>query len=182
VQQNSDSLIHDLLTQRTLILASNRGPVTLRQNENGEIEHQRGSGGLVTALIGVLQHAEARWIACAQTEEDKAWGQGQVSLGESDEKIWMHFVSPSEEAYEGYYGVIANPLLWFLQHSMWNIFREPTIDRVVWKHWEDGYVSVNRLFAEEIARQVNSSPSPALVMLQDYHLYLAPQFIRYKFP
>jgi trehalose 6-phosphate synthase len=181
VLQNSDSLIHNLLTQRTLILASNRGPVTLRQNENGEIEYQRGSGGLVTALIGVLQHAEARWIACAQTKEDKEWGQGQVSLAESDEKVWMHFVAPSEEAYDGYYGVIANPLLWFLQHSMWNIFREPTIDQAMWKHWEEGYVSVNRLFAEEIAHQITSSPNSALVMLQDYHLYLAPQFIRYKF-
>jgi trehalose 6-phosphate synthase len=182
VQQNknSDSVIHDFLTRRTLILASNRGPVTLRQSENGEIDYQRGAGGLVTALIGVLQHAEARWIACAQTEEDTAWGQGKVPLGESDEEVSMHFVSPSEEAYEGYYGVIANPLLWFLQHSMWNIFREPTIDQTVWKHWEDGYVSVNALFAEEIARQIRSASHPALVMLQDYHLYLAAQMIRYK--
>src|SRR5687768_9598638 len=142
--KNSDSTIHNLLTQRTLILASNRGPVTLRRNEDGEVEYQRGSGGLVTALIGVLQHAEAHWIACAQTEEDEAWTQGLVSLGESDEKVWMHFLAPSDESYEGYYGVIANPLLWFLQHSMWNIFREPTIDQTIWKHWEDGYVSVNR--------------------------------------
>jgi trehalose 6-phosphate synthase len=180
-QKNSDSNIHNLLTQSTLILASNRGPVILRQNEDGEVEYQRGGGGLVTALIGVLQHAEARWIACAQTEEDKAWGQGQVSLGESDEKVWIHFITPTDEAYEGYYGVIANPLLWFLQHSMWNIFREPTIDQRTWKHWEEGYVSVNRLVAEEIARQITSSSHPALVMLQDYHLYLAPQMIRYKF-
>ena len=70
--KTSDPVIHDFLTQRTLILASNRGPVTLRRNENGELDYQRGAGGLVTALIGVLQHAEARWIACAQTEEDKA--------------------------------------------------------------------------------------------------------------
>lgn len=179
--KNSDSSIHDLLTQRTLILASNRGPVTLRKNENGELDYQRGSGGLVTALIGVLQHAEARWIACAQTEEDKAWGQGLVSLGESDEEVQMHFIAPSEQAYEGYYAVIANPLLWFLQHSMWNIFREPTIDQTIWKHWDEGYVSVNMFFAEEIARQITDSSQPALVMLQDYHLYLAPQFIRYKF-
>jgi trehalose 6-phosphate synthase len=179
--KSPDPIIPDLLTQRTLILASNRGPVTLRTNENGETEYQRGSGGLVTALIGVLQHAEAHWIACAQTEEDKAWGQGLVALGDSDEQVSMHFVVPSEEAYEGYYGVIANPLLWFLQHSMWNIFREPTIDQTTWKHWEEGYVAVNTLFAEEISRQIKSSSQPALVMLQDYHLYLAPQLIRYKF-
>jgi trehalose 6-phosphate synthase len=93
----------------------------------------------------------------------------------------MHFVAPPDEAYEGYYGVIANPLLWFLQHSMWSIFRDPTIDQTTWKHWEEGYVAVNRLFAEEISRQITAASQPALVMLQDYHLYLAPQLIRYKF-
>jgi trehalose 6-phosphate synthase len=180
-REDSSSSTHKLLTERTLILASNRGPVTLRQNEIGDLEFQRGSGGLVTALIGVLQHAEARWIACAQTEDDRVWGQGLVPLGESDENVWMHFVAPSESAYEGYYGVIANPLLWFLQHSMWDIFREPTIDQTIWRHWDEGYVSVNALFAEAVAQQITSASHPALVMLQDYHLYLAPQMIRYKY-
>ncbi len=180
-RENSGSSIHKLLTERTLILASNRGPVTLRKNEIGDLEFQRGSGGLVTALIGVLQHAEARWIACAQTEDDRLWGQGVVPLGESDEQVWMQFVAPSESAYEGYYGVISNPLLWFLQHSMWDIFREPTIDQTIWRHWEDGYVGVNTLFAEAMAQQIRSASHPALVMLQDYHLYLAPQMIRYKY-
>jgi len=178
---DSDFSARDLLTHRTLIIASNRGPVTLHQNENGELEYQRGSGGLVTALTGVLQHTEARWIACAQTEEDRAWGRGEVPLGESDEKVWVQLLAPSDDAYEGYYRVIANPLLWFLQHSMWDIFREPTIDQAVWGHWNNGYQAVNLLFAEAIANQIASAPQPALVMLQDYHLYLAPSFIRYKF-
>lgn len=182
-QQDSepDPSVHHLLEQRTLIVASNRGPVTFRQSETGDLEYQRGSGGLVTALLGVLRHAEAKWIACAQTDEDRAWGDGPVSLGESEETIRVQFVSPSEAAYEGYYGVVSNPLLWFLQHSMWNIFREPTIDQTIWRHWEDGYVAVNMLFAEAIAREITSAAHPALVMLQDYHLYLAPKFIRHTF-
>lgn len=179
--EDPDSSIHDLLSHRTLIIASNRGPVTLHQNERGELEYQRGAGGLVTALIGMLQHAEACWVACAQTPEDRLWGKGQVPLGESDEKVWVQMIAPSEAAYEGYYRVIANPLLWFLQHSMWDIFREPTIDQTVWDHWDNGYVAVNKLFAETISQQIARAPQPALVMLQDYHLYLAPQFIRYQF-
>jgi trehalose 6-phosphate synthase len=74
--------------------------------------------------------------------------------------------------------VIANPLLWFLQHAMWNIFHEPTIDRTTWEHWENGYVAVNKLFADALAWQISSVKRPALVMLQDYHLYLAPRMIR----
>jgi trehalose 6-phosphate synthase len=64
---------------------------------------------------------------------------------------------------------------------MWNIFREPTIDRTIWEHWENGYVAVNRLFAEAIAHEISTAPHPALVMLQDYHLYLASSLLRYKF-
>lgn len=178
--EEDSSSIQELLTQRTLILASNRGPVTLHRNIRGGLEVQRGSGGLVTALAGVIQYAEARWVACARTEEDEALGQGMVPFGERDEQVWMRFLTPPEAAYEGYYSVIANPLLWFLQHSMWNIFREPTIDQSMWQHWDNGYVAVNMLFAEALAQEIVSAPHPALVMLQDYHLYLAPAFIRYK--
>ncbi len=104
-----------------------------------------------------------------------------ASLGNGDENVWVRFLAPSASAYEGYYRSIANPLLWFLQHSMWNIFREPTIDRTVWEHWENGYVAVNRLFAEAITQEIVSAPRPAIVMLQDYHLYLAPGMIRHDF-
>jgi trehalose 6-phosphate synthase len=90
----------------------------------------------------------------------------------------VQFITPEASAYEGFYGVISNPLLWFLQHSMWDIFRSPTIDRTTWQNWRDGYVVVNRLFAEAISRQIMADRRPALVMLQDYHLYLAPYFIR----
>jgi trehalose 6-phosphate synthase len=176
--ERPDPLVKNLINERTLILASNRGPITLRKSESGSLEYQRGSGGLVTALTGVLQHAEARWVACAITEEDSVWQQGWVPLGDSEESVWIQFVSPAAEQYEGYYRVISNPLLWFLQHSMWNIFREPTIDRSIWQAWDEGYVAVNRLFAQAIAEQINSAPRPALVMLQDYHLYLAPGMIR----
>ena len=176
-----NSFIKEFVADKTLIIASNRGPITFHKDESGDLQYQRGSGGLVTALTGVAQHAEVQWISCAETEEDRAWGRGLAPFNEGSEKIWMEFISPSPSAYEAYYQVISNPLLWFLQHSMWDIFREPTIDRTIWQSWENGYVAVNMQFAETIARQIASAPRRSLVMLQDYHLYLAAAFIRYKF-
>jgi trehalose 6-phosphate synthase len=173
--------VEAILKKRRLIIASNRGPVTFHKDANGDITLQRGSGGLVTALTGVAHQAETRWIACAQSEEDKAWGEGMVSLFDEGDQVWIHFITPDQSAYEGYYGVIANPLLWFLQHSMWNIFLEPNIDQTVWQHWKNGYTTVNKLFAEAIVAQIQSSPRTSLVMLQDYHLYLVASFIRYVF-
>ncbi|MCB0117937.1 MAG: trehalose-6-phosphate synthase [Anaerolineales bacterium] len=183
VEQNKDckSLIADLVAERTLIIASNRGPITFYRDEKGEIQNQRGAGGLVTALTGVTQHADVRWVACAQTEEDTAWNEGQTPPEERGGNMWMKFITPNPSSYDGYYNVISNPLLWFLQHSMWDIFREPTIDRNVWSSWENGYIKVNDQFAEAITKQIEAAPNRATVMLQDYHLYLAPNFIRYKY-
>jgi trehalose 6-phosphate synthase len=101
-------------------------------------------------------------------------------LNEEGDTIRVHFVLPKEAAYDMYYNVISNPLLWFLQHNMWNIARAPTINRDTWKAWEEGYVAVNQLFANAIARHILASKRHALVMLQDYQLYLAPALLRKK--
>ncbi len=140
-----------LLRNRKLIIASNRGPVTFHTDAQGQVQPQVGVGGLVTALAGLAQHVEACWIASAQTPEDRAWSNGEMPLGEDGHSIQVQFVAPDAAAYEGYYSVIANPLLWFLQHAMWDIFRAPTIDRTTWLHWENGYVAVNKLFADAIS-------------------------------
>ena len=49
-----------------LVLVSNRGPVTFQ--DDGEIK--RGTGGLVTALIGLASHRPVTWVASAMTDED----------------------------------------------------------------------------------------------------------------
>jgi trehalose 6-phosphate synthase len=183
--QNSDATCSswkDLLQTRQLIIASNHGPVTFHTDEHGVIQPQRsGGGGLVSALSGIAQHVDACWIASALSEEDKAWKGGMVSIDGGSGSVQVQFVSSEESAYDGYYKVIANPLLWFLQHSMWDIFRSPTIDRTTWQNWQNGYVVVNRLFAEAVTKQMMSKGQPALVMLQDYHLYLVPYYIRRVF-
>ena len=51
-----------------LVLVSNRGPVTFQPG--GEIK--RGTGGLVTALIGLASHRPVTWVASAMTDEDVA--------------------------------------------------------------------------------------------------------------
>jgi trehalose 6-phosphate synthase len=171
-------LIEQILQNRSLIIASNRGPVSFLKGENGELESKRGRGGLVTALTGLANLTEAHWIACAQTEEDHKWSRGLVPLNGSGKTIDVQFLSPEAGTYESYYNGIANPLLWFLQHGMLDITRTPTINRKTWQDWRDGYVAVNALLAESIARQIRSSQKPALVMLQDYHLYLTPRLLR----
>jgi trehalose 6-phosphate synthase len=173
-----EALRRDFLSQRALIIAANWGPVVFERAEDGSLGYQHVAGGLVTALASVCQYTDATWIACAQNEADALWREGDIPLTDSDHRIQVQFLSPEASAYDGYSNVIANPLLWFLQHSMWDVPRDPVINRATWRAWEDGYVAVNRLFADAIARQVRATDRPGLVMLQDYHLYLTPRFLR----
>jgi trehalose 6-phosphate synthase len=173
-----EGLQAEYLTNRSLIIAANRGPVTFDIDEDGNRIYYRGSGGLVTALTGLTQQVNATWISCARTREDSRWREGKILLSDQGKPIHVRFLTPETSAYDGYYNVIANPLIWFLQHSMWDVPRAPVINRATWLAWEEGYVSVNRLFAEAIAKQVHATPDSPLVMLQDYHLYLVPRFIR----
>jgi trehalose 6-phosphate synthase len=180
IHRNCDEIKADFFANRSLVIAANRGPVISETDENGLLQFKRaGGGGLVTALLGLCQRTTVTWVACARTEADAAWKEGEVALGEDlGGTVHMRFLSPNPAAYHGYYNVIANPLLWFLQHSMWDVPRDPIIDRVTWQAWEQGYVAVNRMFAEAIARQVLAASHRPLVMLQDYHLYLAGRFLR----
>jgi trehalose 6-phosphate synthase len=178
IRQHCEGLEADFFANRALIIAANRGPVAFETNEDGTLTFQRGGGGLVTALTDLCRHtANATWIACARTEADAAWQKGEVML-EDGSRIQVQLLTPSVAAYEGYYNVISNPLLWFLQHSMWDVPRAPVIDRATWQAWDEGYRAVNCLFADAIVRQVLANTRPTLVMLQDYHLYLTARLLR----
>jgi trehalose 6-phosphate synthase len=178
MQQDCEVLPFEFLSRRGLIIAANWGPVVFEWAEDGRPHFQPVVGGLVTALTSVCQYTDATWIACAQTEADAAWQEGDIPIGDSDRSIRVQFLSPEAAAYEGYADVIANPLLWFLQHSMWDVPRLPVINRATWRAWQEGYVAVNLLFAQAIARQVRAMARPSLVWVQDYHLYLTPRFLR----
>ncbi len=170
------------ISRRSVIIASNRGPVTIQKGQNGQLTFERGTGGLVTALTGLIRDVDATWISYAISEEDNEWHEGQIPLTDNEDLIYMKFIPSDKDAYEGYYNVIANPLLWFLQHSMWNVPYAPVINRDTWKAWEDGYVAVNKQFAQSIIEHMEIAPKPVLVMLQDYHLYLVAHFLRTSIP
>jgi len=146
---------------RRLIVVSNRGPVSF-QREGGELVARRGAGGLVTALSGLLAHHDVTWIASAMTPEDREVG--------SHEEV--RFVAHDARAYQGYYNVVSNPALWFVQHGL-----SPVPTDGLEEAWNEGYTVVNRAFADAVLEELAADPD-AIVFFQDYHLYLAPRFVR----
>ena len=174
------------LQDKFVIVASNRGPLEFRRDPSGEIRARRGAGGVVTAMSTALLATDAVWISAARTPEDaevaQARGGGRMGMPPDDPQYWVRFIRPDPEQFRLYYDVISNSLLWFMQHYMFDVPHVPVIDRETNRAWDEGYRAVNRLFAEEVVREIESTDRQPLVFLQDYHLYLCARYIRERAP
>ena len=155
--------------RRKLIVVSNRGPV--RVARDGSVH--RSSGGLATALRSLLQHQDVTWIASATSEGERALAGETLQR----ENYRLHLVAHDPQAYDWYYNVVANPMLWFVQHSLWELAYTPKVDAAFHRAWRDGYVAVNEGFARAVLAELEREPDAA-VFFHDYHLYLAPKLVR----
>src|ERR671934_1295505 len=167
-----------------LVLVSNRGPATFVRDDAGEVRVTRGGGGLVTALTGLVNHRDALWIASAMTDEDvevsRQHGGGSFDCEVDGTSYRVRLVESDPDAYDRFYNVVANPLLWFIQHYLWDLSNAPDIRRNEVDAFEQGYRAVNDDLARAVLEEV--SDNDAVIMLHDYHLYLAPRAIRHASP
>jgi trehalose 6-phosphate synthase len=172
------------VSEQPLIIVSNRGPAQFELDAVGNRTVQRGGGGLVTALSGLVKHRQALWIASAMTDEDVAvsaerGGPVEIAIDGVDYRVLL--VESDPEAYDRFYNVIANPILWFIQHYLWDLSNAPDIRQEELDAWDFGYRTVNEDIAAAVLGQIEGLESP-LVMLHDYHLYTAPGVIRSSRP
>jgi trehalose 6-phosphate synthase len=160
-----------------VVVASNRGPVSFEHNEQGKLEGRRGSGGLVTALSGVFFRDDATWVAAAITDGDRSVGpKGRLISPDSRQRV--RYVVVSRERYEGYYNQIANRIMWFVHHSLWDTARAPIFDDETEAAWES-FIETNEQFARLLADEADHDP---VYMVQDYHLCLVPAMLRELVP
>jgi trehalose 6-phosphate synthase len=157
---------------------SNRGPVTYQ--EDGSVK--RGTGGLVTALTGLASHRDAIWIASAMTDEDVRVARehdGKPFEVEAPEggSFRVRFVDSDDEAYDRFYNIIANPMLWFIQHYLWDLSNAPDIRRHEVVAFHEGYQRVNSDLAAAVVDEIEGRDEP-VVMVHDYHLYTLPAMVR----
>ena len=188
---------------RPVVLLSHRAPVTFRR-ANGERTARRGAGGLVTAITDLASQLEdPKWVCAASSAEDAvvaAEHEGRsvpvllsaspriVEAGEeateasSDAVVPLRLVPVDEAQHDRFYSVVANPLLWFIQHGLYGLARSPVLGDEEHEAFLDGYVPVNEAFADAVAEEVEAAGADALVMLHDYHFYLVPERVRERCP
>jgi len=172
-----------------LIIASNRGPVEYNLSHDKTLKHRRGAGGMVTALIDAGNRMEVTWVAMAMTEGDRValkeaqqQNEGLLLSPIRGQKMQLRYVAIPKSAYRKHYEGFSNQVLWFLQHYLYNPNEDSAFTRRIQDAWTNGYCVANRAIADAVNVEIEREEGPAVVMLHDYHLYLAPEMIRKDHP
>ncbi|MGW5233387.1 alpha,alpha-trehalose-phosphate synthase (UDP-forming) [Streptomyces nodosus] len=160
----------------SVLVASNRGPVSYALDEDGRLTAKRGGGGLVSGLSAIGPDTDAVWVCSALGDGDReAVRRTGGALDPADtggRRVRMLDIDPQvhSDAYNG----IANSVLWFVHHMLYQTPLEPVFDAGFRRQWA-AYESYNRAFAEALAEEAGQG---AAVLIQDYHLALAPRMLR----
>ncbi|QIJ63359.1 trehalose-6-phosphate synthase [Streptomyces sp. JB150] len=151
-----------------VLVASNRGPVSYRIGDDGSLHAKRGGGGLVSGLSAIGPDAGALWVCSALGDGDRE----AVRRGIGEDGVRMLDI-PADVHADAYNG-IANSVLWFVHHMLYQTPLEPVFDAEFRRQWAS-FETYNRAFAEALAAEAAGG---AAVLVQDYHLVLVPGMLR----
>ncbi|MGW2417788.1 alpha,alpha-trehalose-phosphate synthase (UDP-forming) [Streptomyces sp. NPDC001709] len=162
-----------------VLVASNRGPVsyTVGDEGAGSLRAKRGGGGLVSGLSAIGADAHAVWVCAALGDGDReavrrADGGLLPTEDTGGQRVRMLDIDAAVHA-DAYNG-IANSVLWFVHHMLYQTPLEPVFDAEFRRQWA-AYEAYNRAFAEALAEEAAEG---AAVLVQDYHLCLVPGMLR----
>jgi trehalose 6-phosphate synthase len=168
--------------RRPLLIASNRGPVSFGFAEDGSLTSRRGGGGMVSGLMsglaGVAAEGEVLWLCAALSDADRvAARRGERAAGGPGDAL-VRMLEIPKDIFGAAYNGIANSILWFVHHLLFDTPNQPRFGAEFRHDWEC-YVAYNEAFADALAEE--HSPA-ARVLIQDYHLALAPRLLRDRRP
>jgi trehalose 6-phosphate synthase len=161
-----------------LLVASNRGPLSFTERDDGTLDADRGGGGLVTGLSS-LGTDDVVWVCAALSDGDRTAAR-RVEGGRLDRDghdtggmaVRMLDIDPA--TFHRAYNAIANSTLWFVHHMLYAMPTAPAFDASFRREWAS-YRTYNQAFAEALAEDAAEG---AKVLVQDYHLTLLPRLLR----
>ncbi|HEX3307428.1 MAG TPA: trehalose-6-phosphate synthase [Streptosporangiaceae bacterium] len=172
------------MNQRVLV-ASNRGPVSYQFDADGSLTTSRGGGGMIAGVTDGLAalgpEASATWICAALSDADRAVARaGDISDGNG---IPVRMLDIAPDIFDRAYNRVANSTLWFLLHQLFDTPSQPRFGREFRRDWES-YLAYNEAFADALTEEaltgeaLTRGEGGLRVLIQDYHLCLAPRLLR----
>ncbi|GGM80386.1 trehalose-6-phosphate synthase [Thermopolyspora flexuosa] len=164
-------------TMHTVLVASNRGPVSFTPSADGGLTMRRGGGGLVSGLSQLGDDDPPLWICAALTDGDRGAARaapgGRLDLaGHPTGPLRMLDIPPA--TFHRAYNDVANSTLWFVHHLLYDTPNTPSFGARFRREWES-YQDYNAMFAAALAEEAAHG---ARVLVQDYHLTLTPAMLR----
>ncbi len=164
-----------------VLIASNRGPVSYSRAENGTLSAKRGGGGVVSGLSAIGPDTDAVWVCAALSDGDRAAVEashgGHLDPADSGGRR-VHMLGIDPRTHADAYNGIANSVLWFIHHLLYQTPFEPAFGNDFRAQWA-GYLDYNTAFADALAQEAGHK---AAVLVQDYHLTLTPRLLRERRP
>jgi alpha,alpha-trehalose-phosphate synthase [UDP-forming] len=167
-------LVRSKLGDRLFIVVSNREPYLHTLSANG-IEWHRPVSGLTEALDPVMRASGGTWIAQGTGDADRQVvdSHDRVAVPPDKPEYTLRRVWLTEEEIAGFYLGFANGALWPLCHIT---FTPPVFSDDDW----ETYQKVNGIFADAILQEIGDRR--AVVLVQDYHFALLPQYLKKRNP
>ncbi|MEV0491932.1 alpha,alpha-trehalose-phosphate synthase (UDP-forming) [Streptomyces atratus] len=156
---------HAITSAAQVLVASNRGPVSYALRADGSIDARRGGGGLVSGLSAV---EDKLWVCAALGDGDREAVRRKIA--EPGVRMLDIDAAVHADAYNG----IANSVLWFVHHMLYQTPLDPVFDAEFRRQWAS-FETYNRAFAQALAEEAGEG---AAVLVQDYHLALVPGMLR----
>jgi trehalose 6-phosphate synthase len=130
---------------------------------------------LVTALEPVMRACSGTWIAHGSGTADRETvdANDRVRVPPDHPSYQIRRVWLSQEEELGYYYGFSNEGLWPLCHVA---YARPVFRQADWEQ----YKKVNQKFADTVVQEARTDDP--VILVQDYHLALAPRMIREKLP
>ena len=175
------------MKQRVLV-ASNRGPVSYQFGADGSLAGKRGGGGMIAGVTDGLaalgSELDATWICAALSEADRAAarpdGAGEPGVRYED-GIPVRMIDIPPGVFDRAYNHVANSALWFVLHMLFDTPNQPQFGLEFRRDWA-AYEAYNEAFADALAREARGGAPQGggdlRVLIQDYHLCLAPRLLR----
>ncbi|MFN8792455.1 MAG: bifunctional alpha,alpha-trehalose-phosphate synthase (UDP-forming)/trehalose-phosphatase [Bdellovibrionales bacterium] len=155
------------MTKSKRIFVSNRLPFSLNAKTQ---ELVRGSGGLVSALMGVSLDAPFSWFGFETDLSSVDELKRKARLAKPNMELFP--VTLDKKLYDSYYDNFSNDVLWPLFHyeSQNTVFNR--------EHW-NSYVRANQLMAEAILQVAKPDD---VVWVHDFHFLLLPKMLKDRHP
>ncbi|MGH3341550.1 MAG: alpha,alpha-trehalose-phosphate synthase (UDP-forming) [Carbonactinosporaceae bacterium] len=166
----------------SLLVASNRGPLSFTSGGDGRLTAKRGGGGLVSGLSGV-GGTDAVWVCAALSDADRQAAReapdSRLDLaGHDTGGSAVHMLDIDPATFDDAYNGVANSTLWFVHHLLYDTPVKPAYGARFRRLWAS-YQGYNRAFADALA---GDAADGARVAVQDYHLALVPRQLRRRRP